>query len=384
MMNLQPKVLPAELGSSSPLRLLHDSALIDQVLPIPGLQSQQYSHIRSGSQRIYNHAIRNGMQRRSYPGYSAPNQISTGIFVTTEKEKHVWTMTEDSGTSEESDSSLDHLLVRKPNCRLSTGAQHSVRTTRFESNKSAIDLSDTPETIISRIANSRPVQSFYQESLNCSDGISRSKLSSRRGVRRTFPGYVIPSRVMSRPPSRRRAPRLSNLLSFSIQSPIQSDIYLSSYDCTEDEDEDLRDNDFADQMKGMPVDISQLHLSGDKFAEERLPDASYRDDSAIALDDDNFESESEVYVKSERSPAYTWRPDTSLETSEEDCTVYGIESTVAIADNPSDEDCVSEGSDEEVINTNLSITFRMRRAQTNSPRGDHISANLQSTTSLAY
>ncbi|KAK9248371.1 hypothetical protein V1506DRAFT_529769 [Lipomyces tetrasporus] len=370
-MNLQRKILPAELGSSSPLRLHNDSRALDRVLPIPGLQSQQYSHIRSGSQRIYKDAIRNGIQRRSYPGYSAPNHISTGIFVTTEEQKQVWTMTEDSSTSEKSDSCLDQVLARKPYCRLSTGGQDSLRTPRIESNKSAIDFSDTPETIISRIANSRPIQSFYQESLKYSDGISRSKLSSRRGVRRTFPGYVIPPRVMSREPSRQRAPRLSNLPSFSILSPIQSDIYLSNDDGTEDEDEDLRDDDFADQITGMPVDILQIHSSGDRIVEECLPDASFRDDSAIAREDDNFENGSEIFVKFERSLAYTRGTDISVENSEEDSTVYGIESAVAIAEDPSDED--SGRSDEEVINTNLSITFSMRHAQTNSARSDHIS-----------
>ncbi|KAK9347934.1 hypothetical protein V1522DRAFT_399851 [Lipomyces starkeyi] len=311
------KALPAELGSLLPVQILQDSTALDQVPPMPGLQSQQYSQIRSGSQHIYKDVIRNYIRRRSYPGYSAPKHISTELIIRAEEEKQVWIMMEDSSTSEGSDSSLDQAPTKKRNDSF---------------------VLDSHERTTSGHAKCQLFRSPYQERFNRPDEIAMLKLSSRRGVRRTFPGYVVPARSLSCLTSGRPQLRLSNLPpSLSIRSPIQSMVYLPKNDDSEDADKDGIDDEFATtdkaDMNERTFDILHIYSSEDAFAE--------------------------TYLKPESSrPTNIARADVPHENLE-DSTGYDIGSIVDAGEDPSDEDYVYDGSDEEEINTNISFARRI-------------------------
>ncbi|KAK9329863.1 hypothetical protein V1520DRAFT_342096 [Lipomyces starkeyi] len=352
------KTLPAELGSWLPVQILQDSPALDQVPPMPGLQSQQYSQIRSGSQHIYKDVIRNYIQRRSYPGYSAPKHISTELIIRAEEEKQVWTMMEDSSTSEGSDSSLDQAPTKKRNDGFVLGSRS--RCTSADSSTSDMDFSTCHEPTTSRSAKCQLIRSPYQERFNRPNEIAMLKLSSRRGVRRTFPGYVVPARSLSCLTSCRRQLRLSKLpSSLSIRSPIQSMIYLPKNDDSEvGIDDEFATTEKAD-MKERTFDILHIYSSEDAFAEEGLPATYCRNDSAIVLDYEEIVNGFETYLKPESSrPAYIARAVVPHEKSE-DSTGYDIESIADAGEDPSNEDYVYDGSDEEEINTNISFARKI-------------------------
>ncbi|KAK9362941.1 hypothetical protein V1504DRAFT_446929 [Lipomyces starkeyi] len=358
------KALPAELGSWLPVQILQDSPALDQVPPMPGLQSQQYSQIRSGSQHIYKDVIRNYIQRRSYPGYSAPKHISTELIIRAEEEKQVWIMMEDSRTSEGSDSSLDQAPTKKRSDSFVLDSHDRSRCTSADSSTSDMEFSTCHEHTTSGNAKCQLFRSPYQERFNRPDESAMLKLSSRRGVRRTFPGYVVPARSLSCLTSGRRQLRLSKLPpSPSIRSPIQSMVYLPKNDDSEDADKDGIDDVFATtdkaDMKERTFDILHIYSSEDAFAEEGLPATSCRDDSAIVLDYEEIVNGFETYLKPESSrPTYIARADVPHENSE-DSTGYDIESIVDAGEDPSDEDYVYDGSDEEEINTNISFARKI-------------------------
>ncbi|KAK9495765.1 hypothetical protein V1508DRAFT_453136 [Lipomyces doorenjongii] len=172
------------------------------------------------SQHIYKHLIL---------GYSAPTHMSTELIIEAEEEKQVWFMTEGS-TLDGSDSSLDQAPKRN-------------ELMLFDSSNSDMEF---------------------------------STCLHRRGVRRTFLGYVVPARSLSRLTSGRKL-RLSKIPS-----------------------------------------------------SEGLPATSYRDDSAIVLDNEEIVNGIETFVK---------------------LTAYDVESIVGVGEDPSDEGYLYDGSEEEEINT---------------------------------
>ncbi|KAK9373749.1 uncharacterized protein V1513DRAFT_448009 [Lipomyces chichibuensis] len=275
------KELPAELGSWLPAQILQDSPALDQVPPMPGLQSQQYSQIRNGSQHIYKDTIRNYIQRRSYPGYSAPKLISTELIIEAGEERQVIIMTEDCSTPEGSDSSLDQAPTKKRDDGFVLDSHNRSNCISVDSSTSDMEFGTRHDLTTSGNAKCQLIRSPSQERFNRPDEIAMLKVSSRRGVRRTFPGYVVPSRSLSCLTSGRRQLQLSSL---SILSPTQG-IYLPKNGDSEDADKVGIDDDLTDKadMKERTFEIFHIYSSDDELAEEGLASTSRRDVSAIVL-----------------------------------------------------------------------------------------------------